>query len=110
MPFLLWEFTVALTLRMSVLDAQVGVAMSCYLNYITNDVYLLDFDECQERLCEDTCLNAFGSFECNCTPCDHVCTNTVGTFLCSCRDGYLLQSDRVTCLGQFHCGSLSSHE
>ena len=32
--------------------------------------------------------------------CSQICTNTGGSFTCSCRDGYILSSNRKTCLGE----------
>ena len=31
--------------------------------------------------------------------CDQNCTNTIGDFFCSCFDGYYLNNDNITCLG-----------
>ena len=32
--------------------------------------------------------------------CDQLCTNTEGGFNCSCNDGFLLQSDMRSCIGE----------
>ena len=32
--------------------------------------------------------------------CDHICNNTIGSFECDCRDGFLLDSDGLHCLGK----------
>ena len=32
--------------------------------------------------------------------CDHSCTNTQGSFECSCDEGYILDSDDFSCLGE----------
>ena len=37
--------------------------------------------------------------ECILSPCEHTCTNTVGSFVCSCNDGYVLNSDGLSCNG-----------
>ena len=38
--------------------------------------------------------------ECTSSPCDHTCTNTAGSFVCSCDDGYVLDSDGLSCNGE----------
>ena len=41
--------------------------------------------------------------ECSSSPCGHMCTNTVGSFVCSCNDGYVLDSDQLSCNGTLFC-------
>ena len=31
--------------------------------------------------------------------CSQTCTNTIGSFVCGCNSSYLLDNDRVTCIG-----------
>ena len=31
--------------------------------------------------------------------CSHICNNEIGSFYCECRNGYTLQADGKTCLG-----------
>ena len=31
--------------------------------------------------------------------CSHICNNEIGSFNCECRNGYTLQADGKTCLG-----------
>ena len=45
------------------------------------------------------CLNFADIDECSSSPCGHTCTNTVGSFVCSCNDGYVLDSDGLSCNG-----------
>jgi len=37
--------------------------------------------------------------ECLSSPCGHTCINTVGSFVCSCNNGYVLDSDGLSCNG-----------
>ena len=39
--------------------------------------------------------------ECLSSPCGHTCTNNVGSFVCSCNDGYVLDSDQLSCNGTY---------
>ncbi|XP_033750619.1 matrilin-2-like [Pecten maximus] len=58
----------------------------CYAGYklASNGHNCTDVDECTElRLCDQTCIN------------------TPGTYTCGCREGYLLDTDNVTCNGTY---------
>ena len=48
-------------------------------------VFNVDIDECSE----DT------------NGCSQICNNTEGSFTCGCNDGYLLDSDGITCNGMY---------
>ncbi|CAI5677455.1 unnamed protein product [Oreochromis niloticus] len=70
----------------------------------------LDVDECLGSPCEQICVNALGTFECQChegyyindkgecedidecinDPCEHACENTPGSHICHCHLGYSL--------------------
>ena len=55
---------------------------------ICNDlIFHLDIDECVQGL----------------AGCDHNCTNTNGSYYCTCMDGYALESDNHTCIGNDCC-------
>ena len=83
-----------------------------------------DIDECADTitLCEHTCININGSFNCLCNEgytladdertcmdvnecltdlnmCQQVCVNTDGSFTCECNSGFQLNSDQTTCTG-----------
>lgn len=86
-----------------------------------------DIDECeQEGVCEQTCRNTWGSFQCACNEgyalgpdgrsCEDInecekyadrglcigsCENTPGSYSCSCPDGYSMMQDGRTCQGNF---------
>ena len=38
--------------------------------------------------------------ECELGYCNHFCNNTEGSFICSCQDGYALDVDSRTCIGE----------
>ena len=40
--------------------------------------------------------------ECELGYCNHFCNNTEGSFICSCQDGYALDVDNRTCIGEFN--------
>ncbi|KAG8516816.1 Complement component C1q receptor [Galemys pyrenaicus] len=81
----------------------------------------VDVDECQDTPCPQECVNAPGSFRCECwvgykpsgglgeetcqdvdecavdsSLCDQNCTNIPGSFLCSCQKGYILTPEDGT--------------
>ena len=35
--------------------------------------------------------------------CSQTCTNTIGSFVCSCQNGFVLDSDNLTCQGKVKC-------
>ena len=82
-----------------------------------------DINECANTsLCEHTCINTNGSFNCLCDDgysladdgrtcidinecladlnrCQQFCVNTEGSFRCQCNSGFQLNSDQTTCTG-----------
>lgn len=54
-------------------------------------VLFVDFNECKEK---------------NNMNCDHFCVNVKEGYKCACRDGYLLDPDEKTCIGEL---TLSKH-
>ncbi|KAJ8035130.1 Kielin/chordin-like protein [Holothuria leucospilota] len=87
---------------------------------------LPDINECNinSELCENGCINTYGSYRCNCETgfefdanftcedineclrdefCDQGCINVPGSFLCICDPGYYLDEDQRTCLGPAAC-------
>jgi len=40
--------------------------------------------------------------------CEQFCNNTVGSFYCYCDDGYVLNTDTITCSGTFIVSTFSS--
>ncbi|XP_070175366.1 fibrillin-3-like [Littorina saxatilis] len=82
-----------------------------------------DVNECETKglsVCQMTCLNTYGSFECGCqagyrlqsdgrscidinecqektSNCQQICTNTVGGYQCGCEDGFTLEDSGKTC-------------
>ena len=47
-------------------------------------ITVLDVDECDAGI----------------SGCNHNCTNTVGSYVCSCDEGYELDSNGLTCIGE----------
>ena len=50
------------------------------------------------RTCEDV-------DECLAGLCEQVCTNHQGGFQCNCFEGYVLDNDRLSCIGMFYSGT-----
>ncbi|KAK5848680.1 hypothetical protein PBY51_006274 [Eleginops maclovinus] len=84
----------------------------------------LDVDECLQSPCEQICVNAPGTFECQCRegyhpdedggcedidecinePCEHACENTLGSHICHCHLGYsLMPEDPSKCQDTDEC-------
>ena len=54
-------------------------------------MFVIDLDECA--------IN-YGNCSCNgISPCTAMCDNTVGSYECSCEQGYILDDDGLTCIG-----------
>ena len=95
------------------------------MHYSTSPLLLSDVNECetQRDICDQTCINIMGSFQCGCNEgyslssdektctdidecalnlhnCQQGCINTVGRFMCTCFTGYRLNSDQTTCSGE----------
>ena len=54
------------------------------LAYHIAGVVVLDVDECDAGI----------------SGCNHNCTNTMGSYMCSCDEGYDLDSNGLTCVGE----------
>lgn len=92
---------------------------SCFEGFkIHNLTHCEDIDEClQTNICDQECLNTFGSFQCKCSegysmnnntcedinecemssPCQYECSNFVGGFKCHCPEDFILNKDNLTC-------------
>lgn len=94
-------------------------------------LYPTDINEClNTNLCEHTCYNTIGSYNCDCQAgfelsinglscsdineclsnnggCAQECINTVGSYQCRCGSGYTLDDDGLGCSGTvvYHCDS-----
>ena len=55
------------------------------ISYIYDNFITIDINECSEDNGR----------------CDQICNNTMGSYHCMCSDGFTLDSDNHTCLGQF---------
>ena len=38
--------------------------------------------------------------ECAASPCEHHCINALGSFNCDCKSGFTLKGDKITCQGK----------
>lgn len=75
-----------------------------------------DVDECNEGVCDQTCTNTDGSYECSCHhgytnvgencididecatdngSCNHLCANSAGSYKCECFAGYLKDQENT---------------
>ncbi|XP_056009654.1 fibrillin-2-like isoform X2 [Ostrea edulis] len=109
----------------------------CYLGYNLQDdgKSCIDIDECSEPglpLCEDTCMNTIGSYQCLCTDlgyklswddsscsdinecmegendCEDLCINVLGSYRCECtQTGFAISSDGHTCEDIDECQMLN---
>ena len=71
--------------RVSCIGKALPTMLCAYNSHLTYYIsHLLDINEC---------ANNNGS-------CQHNCSNTDGSFLCSCRNGYVLGTDQLSCIGK----------
>lgn len=99
-----------------------GYHCICKGGFFKSGIICDDRDECKEKtaLCEQKCVNNFGSYTCGCekgftlnadgitcddidecaagkTYCSQRCVNSIGSFACACNPGYTLDVDKKTC-------------
>ena len=68
---------------------------SCMLCVTSDLLVTVDEDECATLTSACDCSGSLTGGSCL-----SVCTNRVGTFACGCNEGYYIDVDRQTCIGE----------